>query len=34
MKYVAEMGSGSMKYIARFVKTGSAIQKLKGRGYH
>jgi hypothetical protein len=29
-KYAIELGSGVMTYIPSFVKTGSAIQKLKG----
>jgi hypothetical protein len=35
MKYVVEMGSGSMMYlyIPSFIKIGSGIQKLIGRGY-
>jgi hypothetical protein len=28
MKYVDDMGSGTMIYIVSFIKTGSAIQKL------
>jgi hypothetical protein len=28
--YSGEMGSGAMIYIARFIKTGSGIQKLMG----
>jgi hypothetical protein len=32
MKYAVEMGSGSIIYIPRFIKTGSCIQKLIG-GY-
>jgi hypothetical protein len=41
-KYAAEMGSGAMIYITIFIKSGSGIQKSKGRnsqshkqhGYH
>jgi hypothetical protein len=33
MKYAVEMGSGAMIYIPSFIKTGSGIQKLMGRGY-
>jgi hypothetical protein len=33
MKYAVEMGSGAMKFIPSFIKTGSAIQKLIG-GYN
>jgi hypothetical protein len=29
MKYAAEIGSGSMIYIPIFIKTDSAIQKLR-----
>jgi hypothetical protein len=29
-KYAVEMGSGSMIHIPRFIKIGSAIQKLMG----
>jgi hypothetical protein len=32
MKYADVMGSGVMIYIPCFIKTGSAIQKLLGRG--
>jgi hypothetical protein len=32
MKYAVEMGSGAMIYIPSFIKTGSAIQTLMGRG--
>jgi hypothetical protein len=32
MKYAAEMGSGAMKYIPRFINNGSAIEKLIGGG--
>jgi hypothetical protein len=28
MRYTVEMGSGAMKYIPSFIKTGSGIQKL------
>jgi hypothetical protein len=28
MKYVVEMGSGAMIHVARFIKIGSAFQKL------
>jgi hypothetical protein len=30
MKYAAEMGSGTMKYIPSFIRTGSGIQKVIG----
>jgi hypothetical protein len=33
MKYAVEMGSGAMIYIPNFVKIGSSIQKLLGRGF-
>jgi hypothetical protein len=33
MKYTVEMGSSAMIYIPSFIKTGSAIQKLRG-GIH
>jgi hypothetical protein len=33
MKYVVETGSGAMIYIPSFIKIGSGIQKLIGRGY-
>jgi hypothetical protein len=33
MKYAFEMGSGAMIYIPSFIKIGSGIQKLMGRGY-
>jgi hypothetical protein len=32
MKYVVELGSGVMIYIANFTKIGSDIQKLMGGG--
>jgi hypothetical protein len=32
MKYAVEVGSGAMIYTPRFIKIGSGIQKLKGRG--
>jgi hypothetical protein len=32
MKYVVEMGSGSLIYISCLIKTGSGIQKLMGGG--
>jgi hypothetical protein len=32
MKYAVEMGSGAMIYIPSFIKIGSGIQKLTGRG--
>jgi hypothetical protein len=32
MKYAVEMGSGAMIYIPSFIKIGSGIQKLMGRG--
>jgi hypothetical protein len=32
MKYAVEMGSGAVIYIPSFIRTGSAIQELKGRG--
>jgi hypothetical protein len=31
MECAADMGSGAMIYIPRFMKTGSGIQKLVGR---
>jgi hypothetical protein len=34
MKYAVEMGSGAMKYVQSFIKTGSGIQKLIRRGIH
>jgi hypothetical protein len=34
MKYAVEMGADAMIYIPSFVKTGSDIQKLIGRGIH
>jgi hypothetical protein len=35
MKYSAEMGSGAMiVHIPSFIKIGSGIQKLIGRGIH
>jgi hypothetical protein len=36
MKYAVEMGSGAMMYILvqRFIRIGSDIQKLIGRGIH
>jgi hypothetical protein len=34
MKYAVEMGPGTVTYyIPSFIKTGSGIQKLLGRGY-
>jgi hypothetical protein len=33
MKNTPEMGSGAMIYIPSFMKIGSDIQKLIGRGY-
>jgi hypothetical protein len=33
MKYAIEMGSDVMIYLPRFVKIGSAIQKLTAGGY-
>jgi hypothetical protein len=33
MKYIIEIGSGTMIYIPNFIKTGSGIQKLIG-GIH
>jgi hypothetical protein len=33
MKYAVEMGSGAMIYIPNFIKIGSGIQKLRGRGF-
>jgi hypothetical protein len=32
MKYDAEMGSGAMIYVPSFIKSGSGIQMLMGRG--
>jgi hypothetical protein len=32
MKYAAEMGSGAMIYVPSFIKIGSGVQKLLGRG--
>jgi hypothetical protein len=32
MKYVVEMGSGTMIYIPSFIKNGSGIQNLIGGG--
>jgi hypothetical protein len=32
MKCVLEMGSGAMIYIPSFIKIGSGIEKLVGRG--
>jgi hypothetical protein len=32
MKYAADMSSGAMIYTPGFIKIGSAIQKLLGRG--
>jgi hypothetical protein len=34
MKYATEMGLGTMIYTPSFIKFGSAIQKLMGRGIH
>jgi hypothetical protein len=34
MKYAVEMISGAMIYIPSFIKIGSDIQKLGGRGIH
>jgi hypothetical protein len=34
MKYAAEIGSGVMIYIPSFMKSGSGIQMLTGRGIH
>jgi hypothetical protein len=33
MKYAAEMGSGAMVYMPRFIKIGPDIQKLIWGGY-
>jgi hypothetical protein len=33
MKYPVDMGSGAMMYIPSFIKFGSSIQKLLGRGW-
>jgi hypothetical protein len=33
MKYAVEVGSGAMIHIPSFIKTGSAVRKLKG-GIH
>jgi hypothetical protein len=33
MKYAVETGSGAMIYIPSFIKIGSGIQKLMGRGH-
>jgi hypothetical protein len=30
MKYATEMGSGAMKYVPSFIKTGLGIQKVIG----
>jgi hypothetical protein len=32
MKYAAEMGSGAMIYMKMFIKIGSGIQNIMGRG--
>jgi hypothetical protein len=32
MKYILEMSSGAMAYTTSFIKIGSGIQKLMGRG--
>jgi hypothetical protein len=32
MKYAVQMGSGATIYIPSFIKIGSGIQKLMGRG--
>jgi hypothetical protein len=32
LKYAIEMGSGAMIHIPSFIKIGSAIQRLMGRG--
>jgi hypothetical protein len=32
MMYVAEMGSGAMKFVPSYIKIGSGIQKLIGVG--
>jgi hypothetical protein len=32
MKYAVEMDSGALIYISSFIKIGSTIQKLMGRG--
>jgi hypothetical protein len=32
MKYAVEMRSGAIMYIPSFIKRGSGIQKLMGRG--
>jgi hypothetical protein len=34
MKYTIEMGLGGMINTQNFIKIGSAIQKLMGRGMH
>jgi hypothetical protein len=34
MNYVVEMGLGAMIYIPSFIRIGSGIQKLIGRGMH
>jgi hypothetical protein len=34
MKYVVEVGSGTMIYIPSFIKIGSDIQKLTGDTQH
>jgi hypothetical protein len=34
MKYAVEKGSGAMIYIPSFIKIGSGIQTLMGRGIH
>jgi hypothetical protein len=34
MKYTVEMGSGAMIHIPSFMKIGSGIQNLIGRGNH
>jgi hypothetical protein len=32
MKYAVELGSGAMMYIPSFIKIGSGIRKLMGKG--
>jgi hypothetical protein len=33
MNYTVEMGSGAMIYVQSFIKPGSGIQKLMGKGH-
>jgi hypothetical protein len=34
MKYAVEIGCGAMIYVQSFIKFGSGIQNLIGRGVH